>query len=280
MRIDAHQHFWRYSPAEYAWIDGTMTALRRDFLPSDLEPQRQLQRIDGTIAVQARCSLQETRWLLDLSSRHAWIRGVVGWVDLASPLVGHQLDTFAKDPRLVGVRHPLQDEAPDFACAPAFVRGLALLADRGLAYDVLVRAHQLPQARELCQRFPAQRFVLDHVAKPDARARALQPWATQLRALAALPNVSCKLSGLATEADWQSWTPASLQPYFAAALEAFGPDRLMFGSDWPVCTCATSYERWFATVGAWLAPLQPGERAAVLGGTAERVYRLQGKALS
>ncbi len=277
MRLDSHQHFWRYRATEFDWIDDRMAVLRRDFLPVDLEPLRAAAGIDGTIAVQARQSLAETQWLLDLSSRHSWIRGVVGWVDLASRWCGHQLDTFAKDPRLCGVRHVLQAEPADFTLRPGFLHGIAQLTSRRLAYDVLVKAPQLPAAIALCRRFPEQTFVLDHLGKPDARAGAAQePWAAQLRELAKLPNVACKLSGLVTESDWQGWNAALLRPWFATALDAFGCDRVMFGSDWPVCLCASTYERWSATVDGLLAGTTSTERAAVFGRTAARVYRLRG----
>lgn len=278
MRIDAHQHFWRYSPAEYGWIDEGMAQLRRDFLPEHLLPIRSGCGIDGTIAVQARQSLAETQWLLQLASRFPWIRGVVGWVDLCSPLCGHQLDAFARDPRLVGIRHVLQAEPDDYSARPEFRRGIAVLEQRKLVYDVLVYHPQLPAALALCRQFPGTTFVLDHLGKPPARSGERAPWQRELRELAALPNVHCKLSGLVTEADPAQWTRESLRPWFAAAIEAFGPERLMFGSDWPVCLLASAYDRWLGTVEHWLAGCSAKDRAAVLGGTAMRVYGLPGEA--
>ncbi len=271
MHLDAHQHFWRYTAAEYGWIDEPMAALRRDFLPSDLAPLRARCGVDATIAVQARTSLAETRWLCELARTDPSIAGVVGWVDLTAADCAAQLAAVADD-ALCGIRHVLQAESPEFASRPEFQRGIALLADRGLAYDLLVKPPQWPAAVALCRRFPAQTFVLDHCGKPDLGGD-LGPWRRLLADLAPLTNVCCKVSGLVTEADWQRWTPASLQPWFDAALAAFTPDRLLFGSDWPVCLVAASYERWHATVAGWLQSLAPAERAAIAGGTAARVYR-------
>lgn len=276
MRIDAHQHFWRYSPAEYGWIGDELAALRRDFLPQDLAPLLERHGFDGCIAVQARQSLEESRWLLELCDAHPWILGVVGWVDLRSPALADELDLFADHPRFVGVRHIAQDEPDDeFLLRADFCRGVALLEPYDLAYDVLVYPRQLRAAIGLVERFPQQTFVLDHLAKPPVREGATEPWATQLRELAALPNVSCKLSGLVTEADWVRWTPRALARYLDVALEAFGVERVMFGSDWPVCLVASSWARWLETIEAWLGLLSPDERAAVLGGNAARIYRLE-----
>lgn len=273
-RIDSHQHFWRYSPAEYDWIDDRMAILRRDFLPGDLRPLLDLTGVDGCIAVQAPQTLDETRFLLALAADAPWIRGVVGWVDLRSEEVDRQLDEFAGDARLVGVRHIAQSEPDDFLTGAEFCRGIARLAARGLAYDILVFPRQLAAATELVARFPEQRFVLDHLAKPDLVAGDLGAWQRALGDLARAPNVACKLSGIVTEADWEHWTEAGIRPAFDAALAAFGPERLMFGSDWPVCLCASSYERWHAIVKDWLEPLSPTERDAILGGTCAAWYRL------
>jgi L-fuconolactonase len=194
------------------------------------------------VAVQARQSLEETRWLLELAAANPWIVGVVGWIDLRAPDAADQLARFAGDPHLVGLRHIAQDEPDDaFLLRDDFLRGLALLEPRGLVYDVLVYPRQLPAAIELARRHPGQAFVLDHLGKPPARERGREPWATQLRALAACGNVACKLSGLVTEADWERWSPRDLAPYLDVALDAFGIERVLFGSDWPVCTLAASY---------------------------------------
>jgi L-fuconolactonase len=275
MRIDAHQHFWRYTPEEYGWIGAPLSALQRDFLPSDLQPLLAQHGIDACIAVQARQSLAETSWLLELAREHPWIGGVVGWVDLRAPDAAQQIASAARDPRLIGLRHAAQDEADDFLLREDFGRGLANLARHDLVYDILVYARQMPAAIELSARFPRQTFVLDHLGKPAVSKREREPWTSHLRALAAHPNVSCKLSGLVTEADWTRWRPMDLAPYLNTALEVFGVERVMFGSDWPVCTLAASYERWLELVSGWSSTLTPSEREAVLGTTAARIYGLE-----
>lgn len=275
VRIDSHQHFWRYEPREFAWIDDRMQTIRRDFLPPDLAPVLRGAGIDGCIAVQAPQTLAETRFLLECARTAPFVRGVVGWVDLRSPDVGDQLREFAGDPRFVGVRHIAQGEPdPRFLVQPDFLRGIAQLQPFDLVYDVLVFPHQLPAAIELCARFPQQRFVLDHLAKPYIRRGERQPWADDLSKLASLPNVACKLSGMVTEADWAAWTPAQLKPYLDHALAVFGPERLLFGSDWPVCLVASDYQRWVDTVADLLSHLHPDQRDAIFGGNAVRWYRL------
>jgi L-fuconolactonase len=275
MRIDAHQHFWRYDPAEYGWIDDTMAALRRDHLPMDAQREMTRAGVDACVAVQARQTLEETRWLLALADAHPFIAGVVGWIDLQSADVRAQLEEFANHPRLVGVRHIVQSEPDDrFMLRPAFCAGLALLEEFGLAYDILVYSRHLPVAAELADRFPSQRFVLDHLGKPDIRAGAIDAWARDLRRLAVRPNVWAKLSGLVTEADWTRWTPAMLRPYLDVAFECFGAERLMIGSDWPVCTVAGDYARTMNVVMDYVADRPPRERDAVLGGNAQRFWNL------
>jgi L-fuconolactonase len=275
-RIDSHQHFWHYTRTDYGWIDDNMAALRADFLPRHLQPLLVHSHVDACIAVQARQSLDETRFLLQLADENPWIRGVVGWVDLQSKGVDAQLREFLTHRAFVGVRHIVQAEAEDFLRRPAFRRGVAGLAAHRLVYELLVYPHQLPAAIELVASLPQVTFVLDHLAKPYAARGDRQPWARDLGLLAQHGNVHCKLSGLVTEADWKHWTPAALQPYFAVALDVFGPERVMFGSDWPVCTLACSYRRWCEIVDGWLQPLLPALRQAILGGNAARVYRLAG----
>lgn len=275
-RVDAHQHFWRYDAAEYGWIDDSMAALRRDFLPHDLERETTRAGVDASVAVQTRQTLDETRWLLSLAGAHPFIAGVVGWVDLQSPDVRRDLETLGRHPKLVGIRHIAQSE-PDgrFLLRPAFLRGLALLEELNLAYDILIYSHHLPVAAELAGLLPRQRFVLDHLAKPDIRGGERQEWERGLRALAAHPNVWSKLSGLVTEADWTRWTPADIRPYLDVAFDCFGPERLMIGSDWPVCTVAGDYERTMAVVSDYVAHRPADERDAVLGGNAVRFWNLQ-----
>ena len=275
-RIDAHQHFWRYDPVAHAWMDGRMTSIQRDFLPADLEPKLAALGFDGCVAVQASQTLEETRWLLELADAHSFIRGVVGWVDLRSPDVAAQIARFASHPRLKGLRHVVQSEPDDrFLLGADFRRGIAALADTGLVYDLLLFPKHLPVAAEFVAGFPRQAFILDHLAKPDIKAGTREPWATDLRRLAAHANVACKLSGMVTEADWAAWRPADLRPYLDICLEAFGPNRLLIGSDWPVCQLAGAYAETMATVLDWTSALRPAERDAILGGNAVRLYRLE-----
>lgn len=276
MRIDAHQHFWRYTPVEYGWIDDSLRQLRRDFLPSDLGPELRRSGFDGSIAVQARQTLEETRWLLELAKADPLILGVVGWVDLRSAGVRGQLEQFARHPKLVGVRHIVQSEPDDrFLLQPEFLRGVGALADFGLSYDILIYPRHLPAAADFVQRFPEQRFVLDHLAKPPIRARQMQPWESGIRALARFGNVFCKLSGLVTEADWKAWSPEHLKPYLDVAFDSFGSERLMIGSDWPVCTLAGSYGRIMEVVQDYLNRYPETVRDAVLGGNAEKFWDLR-----
>lgn len=276
MKIDAHQHFWAYSPAEYGWISPEMTELKQDRLPADLAPLLAAAGLDGSVAVQARQSLAETAWLLQLADAHPLIKGVVGWVDLCSPDVGAQLERFSTHPKLRGVRHVVQDEPDDdFMRRPDFLRGIALLAEFNLTYDILIFPRHLPVAAELAAQFPHQPFVLDHLAKPFIKTGQLAPWQADLRRLAALPNVVCKVSGLVTEADWQAWRPADFEPYLDTVFTAFGPRRLMFGSDWPVCTLAGSYARVVNLVADYTARLSAAEQAAVWGQTAVEFYGLE-----
>jgi L-fuconolactonase len=274
MTIDAHHHFWKYDPAEYGWVDDAMAVIRRDFLPADLERAIGDGGVDGVISVQARQTVEETQWLLDLTGRHDFIRGVVGWAPLASPTVERDLGRFASHPKLKGVRHVLQAEADGYMLGREFNEGIAKLRRHGLVYDILITESQLPAAIELVDRHPSQTFVLDHVAKPRIRKNILSPWRENIRDLARRANVFCKISGMVTEADYHAWTPAQLRPYVDTVLECFGPKRLMFGSDWPVCLVACGYRRWVDLVKEFIATLSPGERACILGETAQRAYRL------
>ena len=274
--IDAHQHFWRYSAAEYGWIDESMAALRRDFLPADGAREMASAGIDACVAVQARQTIEETRWLLSLAETTPHIAGVVGWFDLQSADVWAQLDQFAAHAKLVGVRHIVQGEADDrFLMRPAFRRGIAQLEAYGLAYDLLIYPRHLPVAVEFVSQFERQRFVLDHLAKPDIRGGERTVWARNLRRLAEHRQVYAKLSGLVTEADWTRWTSADIRPYLDIAFECFGADRLMIGSDWPVCTVAADYGRTISVVTEYVSALSSAEREAVMGGNAQRFWRLR-----
>jgi L-fuconolactonase len=275
VKIDAHHHFWAYSEAEYGWIDDTMATIRRDFLPSDLREATAAAGIDRVISVQARQSVEETEWLLGLAAGEELVAGVVGWLPLVAPDITAQLDRFAGRAKLAGLRHVLQGETePGYMLREDFNRGLAALAGRGLAYDILVFERQLPEVLHLVDRHPHQRFILDHIAKPRIRARELQPWLDNMRELARRPNVWCKLSGVVTEADSRSWTEQGLRPYLEGALEAFGPRRLMFGSDWPVCLVATGYADWAALAGRFVSRLSETEQEAFWSGNAREAYRL------
>jgi L-fuconolactonase len=274
MRIDAHHHFWHYTPAEYDWIDDAMASIRRDFLPADLAPEIASANIDAVISVQARQTLAETEALLAWATAHSWIAGVVGWLPLTDPTVGDLLDRLADHPALKGVRHVLQAEPDAYMDRADFNAGLAQLCARNLTYDILVVHHQLPAAIRLVDRHPNQVFVLDHIAKPPIRTRELNPWARDLADLARRPNVFCKISGLVTEADYATWSYQQILPYLEAALAAFTPARLMFGSDWPVCRVATTYLGWVRTIERFAATLSDAERQALFHDAAARAYRL------
>lgn len=276
MVIDAHHHFWRYTPEDYGWIDESMSAIRRDFGPSDLQAEIAAAGVDGVVSVQARQSLAETEWLLDLASKHAFIRGVVGWVPLCDAAIDAVLERYAGNPLLCGVRHVLQDEPDDgFMLRPEFRRGLEAVQRHKLVYDILIFPRHLKNASKLVDLFPEHPFVLDHVAKPNLRTGGLDAWAAGVRELARRPNVSCKISGMVTEADHARWTEAQIATAFDVVLDAFGPQRLLFGSDWPVCLLAAKYKRWVDVVRSLIAPLGAAERAGILGENAARIYQLR-----
>lgn len=272
-KIDAHQHFWHYSRTEHAWMTDEMAEIRRDFMPEDLRPLLDQLGFDGSIAVQACQNVEETRWLLELAGRYPFIRGVVGWVDLRSPGMPSQLEQLAGNGKLVGVRHVVQDEPDDeFMLRSDFRAGIARLAEFGLTYDVLIYPRQLPAAIRLVREFSHQRFVLDHIAKPAITEGPREPWEAGLRELAKSPNLYCKLSGMVTEARWKQWTPADFQPYLDAVFEAFGPERLMIGSDWPVCTLSAGYESTMEIVIEYISQFPAEMRDGILGGNCARFY--------
>ena len=274
MRIDAHQHFWHYDPTHHVWMTEAMAALRRDYLPDELSPLLRATGFDGTIAVQARQLLQETEWLLALAERHPWVQGVVGWVDLCSAELPAQLERLAPHPKLVGVRHVVHDEPDDrFMLRPDFRRGIGRLREFGLTYDLLLFPRHLEVAVTLVDEFPEQPFVLDHLAKPAIRDGLLSPWKQDLERLAERPNVFCKLSGMVTEARWNEWKPGDFRPYLDVVVEEFGPERLMIGSDWPVCTLSADYRSTLSLVLDYVAALSADARAGILGGNCARFYR-------
>jgi L-fuconolactonase len=280
MKIDSHQHFWAYSADEYPWIGAGMERLARDYLPADLEAAATPEGVAGSVAVQARQSLAESRWLLDLARRHPFIRGVVGWVDLRGDRVADDLAALAPHEKFVGVRHVVQDEPdPRFLLGEAFVRGLRQLHQFGLTYDLLLYPQQLPAAVELVGLLPEQPFVLDHLAKPrlkpPIKTSDRDQWRRDIEALARHRNVCCKLSGLVTEAAWRQWQPADFRPFLDVALTVFGPERLMFGSDWPVCLLSGDYAEVTGIVEDFIAALAPDERNQIWGGSATRFYGLK-----
>jgi len=275
MRIDAHQHFWRFNPAEHGWMTDGMGALKRDFLPQDLKPLLESIHFDGCISVQARQSLEETRWLLELADLNDFVRGVVGWVDLCSPELPSQLEHFAWHPRLAGVRHVVQDEPDDeFMLRPDFRRGIARLADFHLTYDVLIYPRHLPAALKLVHEFPEQPFALDHIAKPAIAEGKLTPWEADLRELAQQPNIWCKLSGMVTEARWKQWRPDDFRRYLDVVFDAFGANRLMIGSDWPVCTLSAGYAQSMRIVIDYIGQLPDDIQDAILGRNCAHFYNV------
>ncbi len=276
-RIDAHQHFWQLSrPFDYRWLDApALSTIRRDYLPSDLEPHLRAAGLTHSVFVQTQHNLDEARWVLTLAEQHPFIAGVVGWVDLASPDVESQVVAMRQYPKFVGVRHVVQDEPnPDWIVQPTVLRGLRVLEKHGVPYDLLFFVPHLRHAVTVARHCPDLPLVIDHLSKPRIKAGAFDDWLPHLRAAAACPNVYCKLSGLVTEADWSSWRPADLRPYVERTLELFGPERCLYGSDWPVCELAATYERQYAALDGLLAGLSESERAAIFGGTAARFYRL------
>jgi L-fuconolactonase len=274
-RIDTHQHLWRYSAEEYEWIDDAMAALRRDFLLGDLTAAMASAGVDGTVAVQARQSLDETRWLLDIADGTDAIRGVVGWAPIAGENFPGCMEEFDGRAKLKGLRHVIQDERdPHYILREDFNSGIRAMADSGLVYEILIYERHLADTIHFVDEHPRQAFVLNHVAKPQIAAGVLEPWAMRMRELGRRENVSCKLSGLVNEANWKTWTPETLRPYLDVAVEAFGTTRLMAGSDWPVSLLATTYAQWFGVLESYFAGFSEPERAAIFGGTAIEVYGL------
>lgn len=275
MTVDSHHHLWRYDRAEFGWITNRMRKLRRNFLPRDFKPVARAAGVGGAVAVQARQTLAETRFLLECARSDPFFLGVVGWVPLAGPGVADALAGFAGEPKLKACRHVLQDEPDDgYMLRPDFNAGVRALTAAGLAYDVLVFERHLQQTLEFVDRHPDQVFVLDHVGKPRIRDGSFDAWRARIGELARRPRVYCKVSGMVTEADWGAWTEGQLRRYLDAVAEAFGPERMMFGSDWPVCLLAADYARWAGLVAGYAAELGAAERERILGGTAAEAYGL------
>jgi L-fuconolactonase len=279
--VDAHQHFWRLDqpkPFNYAWLDAPENApIRRDFLPEDLEPHLRAVGVERSIFVQTQHNLAENRWALELAERHPFIAGIVGWVDLASDDCERQLIEFVDHPKFVGVRHVTQDEPDDdFIVRDDVLRGLKVLEKQAVPFDLLLYVKHLRHVPTLAAHLPELPMVIDHLSKPHIKAGRMDDWLPNFKAAAKFGNVYCKLSGMVTEGDWQRWTAADLKPYVQSALELFGPARLMFGSDWPVCELAGTYEQVFDALNEALGPLSPHEREALFGGTASCFYAVRG----
>ena len=275
MRIDAHQHFWDPSRFRYAWMPPPPSPLLRPFLPEDLAPILEQNRFDGSVAVQAHTSIEETDWLVQLARDNPRVKGVVGWVDLQDRRLGATLDRLQRDPKFRGVRHPVHDEAdPAWLLRSPVIEGLRELARREIPYDLLIRPAHLNLVPQLVERVPDLRMVIDHIAKPAIAAHVMDPWSEQMAAIARLPQVYCKLSGMITEADHAKWKSADLAPYVRHVVRSFNPDRLMFGSDWPVCLLAGSWKKVLAAFTQALGPTPVGVRERMLGLTAIEFYGL------
>jgi len=276
MKIDSHQHFWKYDPAEYGWISEEHTVLKRDFLPVDLEPLMAENNIDGCIAVQARQTIEETEWLLEISDANSTVKGVVGWVPLCTSECSASLDRFSENSNLVGVRHVIHDEEEDdFILRRDFNEGVRELESRKLVYDILIFEKHLPQTIQFVDQHPNLQFVVDHIAKPKISTATFDAtWAENIFELSKRTNVTCKLSGMVTEVIDSRWDPHLLKPYFDAVLGAFGPDRLMAGSDWPVCLLRAEYTQWHQTIRSMIESLSEDEQSKILGLNACRIYRI------
>ncbi len=274
IKIDAHQHFWKYNPVRDAWITEQMPAIRRDFMPGDLEPLLHAHGIDGCIAVQAGQSEEETSFLLELAARHSFIRGVVGWADLRANDLERRLDHFSTFPALRGFRHILQAEPPEFMLEPSFLRGVSLLGKRGFTYDILVFPRHLKAVLSFIKKNDHQSFIIDHLAKPYIKRGLIKQWENDMRRIARHEHVYCKISGLTTEAPWGDWQPEQLWPYMEVAFEAFGARRVCYGSDWPVCLLAADYRRQMDAAAGFVQQLSAAEQAAFWGENAAAFYHL------
>ena len=278
MIIDSHQHFWKYETDKHSWIDDDMSSIRKDFMPNDLKKVYKTNNIDGCVAIQADETLEETNFLLDLADKNDFIKGVVGWIDLSAKNIEEVLEEYSKYPKLKGFRHVVQGE-PDhnFILRPNFIRGIAALKKYDFTYDILVFPHQLGAVLELVKRFPNQKFVIDHIAKPYIKDGFYDGWAALMFEIGKCKNVYCKLSGMVTEADYTTWTPAQIKPYMKLVLFAFGWKRVMFGSDWPVCLVAGNYKNVKELVTGFIANLSSTEQASIMGENAKIFYNIKMK---
>jgi L-fuconolactonase len=274
-KIDAHHHCWQYNAQKHAWIDDTMQVIQRDFAPEDLQPCLEANEVTATVLVQVNQDAQENHYMLSLAQSSPFIKGIVGWVDFQAPDLAEQLEMWTAFGVMKGFRHIAQAEANDFLARPDIIAGIARLQRYGFTYDILIKPPQMKTALKLVQALPGQPFVIDHLAKPYIAAGKLQAWARDIKALAAAENVYCKISGMVTEADWKHWTNEQLWPYMDVVLEAFGPQRLMFGTDWPVCLVAASYDAVVASVRLWVEKLSDSEQQDVWYNTAAQFYKIK-----
>ena len=275
LRIDSHQHFWKYDPVRYDWIDDSMSVIQKDFLPYDLAPILKANNFDGCISVQSYQSEQENDFQLANADRHSFIKGVVGWVDLRSPQIEGCLNYYQQFKKLKGFRHVLQGEPQrDFMLRPAFLNGISLLKKYGYTYDILILPDQLKYTAEFVAQFPDQRFVIDHIAKPNIKQKELKEWEKGIKAIAAFDNVYCKVSGMVTEADWENWQPADFNNYLEVVTNSFGTGRLMYGSDWPVCNVAADYGQVVNIVKDYFSTFSQTEQQAFFGGNAIGFYNI------
>jgi L-fuconolactonase len=275
LKIDSHQHFWKFDPVRDSWIDDSMAAIRRDFYPQDLEPILNKHNIDGCIAVQADQSEAETEFLLSLSEKHDFIKGVVGWVNLMDPHVRERIAYYSSFKKLKGIRHVLQGE-PDraYMLNPQFMKGIAALKNYDLAYDILIFPDQLGYTNQFVKNISGVRYVIDHIAKPDIKNHNIEKWANNMKIIAQHENVWCKVSGMVTEADWKNWEISDFEPYLDVIFEAFGANRVMFGSDWPVCNVAGGYDKMISIVENYISRLSADEQSLFWGLNAIEFYKL------
>ncbi len=275
MKIDSHQHFWKYDLQKHTWIDDSMDIIRQDFLPKNLKPVLDQHQIEGCVAVQADQSEAETDFLVSLAHENNWIKGVVGWADLQAKNIEERLAYFARFDKLKGFRHIVQSETDhDFMQRPAFERGIKALTNHGFSYDILIFPHQIVSAQKLVQKFDNQLFIIDHLAKPYIKNKEINQWKTDIKALSKCPNVYCKISGMATETNWLSWQNQDLKPYLDTVVESFGMQRVMFGSDWPVCLLASTYERWVFLLEDYFKDFTITEQQDFWGNNALKFYRI------
>ncbi|MBA6152849.1 amidohydrolase family protein [Gelidibacter maritimus] len=275
MRIDTHQHFWKFDPQRDAWITDDMSVIQRDFLPENLKPVLQQHQLDGCVAVQADTSEAETKFLLDLANQHDFIKGVVGWLDLCSGTIENRLQQFSKHRKLKGLRHIVQAEPVGFMLRKDFQNGISALEKYNLTYDILIFPHQLEDAIKLVEAFPKQKFILDHGAKPYIKDGKIEPWKSQMETLSGFENVACKVSGLTTEADWKDWDNANMEPYLDVIFNVFGTKRTLFGSDWPVSLLAGNYTETLSLVEDYISKFSETEQQQIMGLNAKTWYHLE-----